>query len=65
MLKYKVSSSKSIVKFADVLKKLMNNPTQQEKEFELLKMAQTIKSWEKMIEDDLHAAKYREIYGSP
>lgn len=28
-------------------------------------MAQCISTWEKMIEDDLQEAKYRELYGHP
>lgn len=63
MARHKVAASKSIGKFSEILKTLMGSIGQQEKEFELLKMAQTISGWEKMMEEDQHEAKYRQICG--
>jgi hypothetical protein len=48
---YKVASRKSIHKLADILRRLTATPapTASERELELLKMAQAVSGWEKLI----------------
>lgn len=63
--KYKAASFKSIEQLSQLLRQLSGPQNDKERDLSLLKLAQSIKNWQTIIEDQAQQKKYREIYGDP
>ena len=63
--KLRVIAERSIQQLGNILRKLVEGVTKKEKDFELLKMAQCLAGWEKMIEEEKEEIRYQSLYGDP